>query len=35
MYDFLEKLIAIVLPRVRDFRGISPRSFDRDGNFSF
>lgn len=35
MYDFLEKLIAVVLPRVRDFRGVSPRSFDRDGNFSF
>lgn len=35
MYDFIEKLIAVVLPRVRDFRGISPRSFDRDGNFSF
>jgi len=35
MYDFLEKLISIILPRVRDFRGISERSFDNDGNFSF
>ena len=35
MFAFLEKLIAIVLPRVRDFRGISSRSFDREGNFNF
>ena len=35
MYDFLEKLIAIVLPRVRDFRGVSSRSFDKEGNFNF
>ncbi len=35
MYYFLEKLIAIVLPRVRDFRGVSSRSFDTDGNFNF
>ena len=35
MYDFLEKLIAVVLPRVRDFRGISAKSFDKDGNFNF
>jgi large subunit ribosomal protein L5 len=35
MYAFLEKLIAIVLPRVRDFRGISSRSFDEAGNFHF
>lgn len=35
MYDFLEKLIAIVLPRVRDFRGISSRGFDQAGNFNF
>lgn len=35
MYDFIEKLIAIVLPRVRDFRGISAKSFDKDGNFNF
>ena len=35
MYDFLEKLISIVLPRVRDFRGISSKSFDQKGNFNF
>jgi large subunit ribosomal protein L5 len=35
MYDFLEKLIGVVLPRVRDFRGVSPRSFDKEGNFNF
>jgi len=35
MYAFLEKLIAITLPRVRDFRGISAKSFDQAGNFNF
>lgn len=35
MFMFLEKLIAIVLPRVRDFRGISARGFDQAGNFNF
>lgn len=34
MYDFLERLVTIALPRVRDFRGLSPRSFDGHGNFS-
>lgn len=34
MYDFLNKLINIVLPRVRDFRGISRRAFDENGNYS-
>lgn len=34
MYDFLDKLINIVLPRVRDFRGVSPASFDGRGNYS-
>jgi large subunit ribosomal protein L5 len=34
MYVFLEKLIKIALPRVRDFRGISPRSFDGTGNYT-
>lgn len=33
-FDFLEKLFAIVLPRVRDFNGVSPDSFDGNGNFS-
>lgn len=35
MYAFLEKLINIVLPRVKDFRGISKRSFDSEGNYNF
>jgi large subunit ribosomal protein L5 len=34
MYDFLNKLINIALPRVRDFRGISPKAFDGVGNYS-
>jgi len=34
MYDFLSKLVNIALPRVRDFRGISPKGFDGRGNFS-
>ncbi|RDV83375.1 50S ribosomal protein L5 [Ammonifex thiophilus] len=34
MYDFLDKLINVVLPRVRDFRGVSPRSFDGRGNYT-
>ncbi len=35
MFAFLEKLISVVLPRVRDFRGISARGFDQAGNFNF
>lgn len=34
MYDFLNKLINIVFPRVRDFRGVSPKAFDGKGNYS-
>jgi len=34
MWEFLDRLITIALPRVRDFRGISPRSFDGRGNFA-
>lgn len=34
MYDFLDKLISVSLPRVRDFRGISNRSFDGRGNYT-
>ena len=34
MYDFLQKLICVVLPRIRDFRGISPKSFDGRGNYT-
>jgi large subunit ribosomal protein L5 len=34
MYEFLDRLVSIALPRVRDFRGVSARSFDGRGNFS-
>lgn len=34
MYEFLDRLIYIALPRVRDFRGLSPRSFDGNGNYA-
>jgi large subunit ribosomal protein L5 len=34
MYEFLDRLIAIVIPRIRDFRGISPKSFDGRGNYT-
>lgn len=35
MYEFLERLVRVALPRVRDFRGLNPRGFDGGGNFSF
>lgn len=35
MYNFFDKLVSIVLPRVRDFRGVSRKSFDGFGNYSF
>jgi large subunit ribosomal protein L5 len=34
MYEFLDRLISLALPRVRDFRGLSPKAFDGHGNFS-
>jgi len=34
MYEFLDRLINVAVPRVRDFRGLSPNSFDRDGNYT-
>ena len=34
MYEFLDRLISIALPRIRDFRGVNPNSFDGHGNFS-
>ncbi len=34
MYEFMDRLINIVLPRLRDFHGVSPKAFDRQGNFS-
>lgn len=35
MYEFLDRLVSIALPRVRDFRGLSAKSFDKDGNYNF
>lgn len=34
MYDFLDRLLAVALPRTRDFRGINPKGFDGRGNFN-
>ena len=34
MYDFIERLVSIAIPRMRDFRGLNPKSFDGRGNFS-
>jgi large subunit ribosomal protein L5 len=34
MYEFLDRLITIALPRVRDFRGVNPNSFDGNGNYA-
>ena len=34
MYEFLDRLISIALPRIRDFRGLSPKGFDGRGNYS-
>ncbi len=35
MYEFLDRLISVAIPRIRDFRGLSGRSFDGNGNYSF
>ncbi len=35
MWEFLDRLINLAIPRIRDFRGLSPRSFDGNGNYSF
>ena len=35
MYEFLDRLFSVALPRVRDFRGINPTSFDGRGNYAF
>jgi large subunit ribosomal protein L5 len=35
MYEFLDRLISVALPRIRDFRGINPKSFDGHGNYTF
>ncbi|MFN2288852.1 MAG: 50S ribosomal protein L5 [Chromatocurvus sp.] len=34
MYEFLERLVSIAIPRIRDFRGVSPKAFDGHGNFA-
>jgi len=35
MYEFFDRLVAVTLPRIRDFRGLSPRKFDGRGNYTF
>ena len=35
MYEFFDRLISVSIPRIRDFRGLSPRSFDGNGNYTF
>ena len=35
MWEFLDRLIAVAIPRIRDFRGLNPKSFDGRGNYSF
>ena len=35
MYEFLDRLVATALPRIRDFRGLSPKQFDGNGNYTF
>jgi large subunit ribosomal protein L5 len=35
MYEFLERLISLAIPRIRDFRGLSPKAFDGRGNYNF
>jgi large subunit ribosomal protein L5 len=35
MYEFLDRLISVAIPRIRDFRGLNPRSFDGRGNYTF
>jgi len=34
MYEFMDRLVSTALPRIRDFNGVSPRSFDREGNYT-
>jgi large subunit ribosomal protein L5 len=35
MYEFLDRLVTVAMPRIRDFRGLNPKSFDGNGNFAF
>jgi large subunit ribosomal protein L5 len=34
MYEFLDRLLNVAIPRIKDFRGVSPKSFDKEGNFA-
>jgi large subunit ribosomal protein L5 len=34
MYEFLDRLVSVALPRIRDFRGVNPKSFDGNGNYT-
>jgi large subunit ribosomal protein L5 len=35
MWEFLDRLLSVALPRIRDFRGLSPKQFDGNGNYTF
>ena len=35
MYEFLDRLVSVALPRIRDFRGLNPKGFDQNGNYNF
>lgn len=35
MYEFLDRLVSVALPRIRDFKGVSEKSFDGQGNYNF
>ena len=35
MWEFFDRLITLAIPRIRDFRGLNPRSFDGNGNYTF
>ena len=35
MWEFFDRLVTLAIPRIRDFRGLSPRSFDGNGNYTF
>ena len=35
MWEFLDRLVSVALPRIRDFRGLSPKQFDGNGNYTF
>ena len=35
MYEFFDRVVSVAIPRIRDFRGLNPRSFDGNGNYTF